>query len=764
MTIKDDVLNFIKEETHKSIQEKRFDFENCNASFVSQIIYQDRTNVSRILNNLFREGTLIKKTGRPTVFISKEELNKEFPFAHFPNVIDKTVHIEKYINSNIGKRKESFSQSFHIIGSSQNGSLHNAINQLMSIFFYPDNLLKVIFLSGEDGSGKKYIIQEVFKRFLNLGMIESDQQITFLDYWQFHTDLVNQLKTTNKNVIVIQLTQDVNIVKIKEIINRFEVEYFNEHIKPILCFLYPNNEELNEISDITPLYIEIPPFIARPVVEQLDLTISFLKKESERLQKRITVSKHFIEALINTSKNIHILQHNISYIVSRYFFYIQGNEQEILLDYDLITNYLPHLEKKDERINLQNISNIFTIESSQKEIVVSEPNEKKSHQEIKKQYITKWVPNATQWYLYYLENMTSETNYREIIKGKMYNIINKALEKKMPYYDVFTKNKIINIILNIALNTGDFSQLFFNLPSISGLNSQVISISENIEKKLIEINQKLSTKQSYWIRNFLSHSFFTLSEYTIPIVLISKNNLLIQSMQTVFNVNYQKNILYTYNINENNLNKDLESLSNFIISIDRGKGVLLLTDKSVRSKIASHFYSNTKVSTHTISYSTFPLILECIKEFKNSNKNLLPHIPELVMINSKIEKMLNKEKFNTYSTRATNEYMLSLKNLFPNINTYEMNEAIFTLLKNLTEALEIPLCNQLIMDFIFYMNTLMSFKKLNYNLIFIQEAYCLDERFEMIIRQFISKNDKIKKYNFSSGDIEYIRQIISYFS
>ena len=83
MTIRDDILNFIIEETGKSIQEKRFDFENCNASFISQVIYQDRTNVSRILNQLFREELLIKKIGRPTIFISKDVLNREFPFANF---------------------------------------------------------------------------------------------------------------------------------------------------------------------------------------------------------------------------------------------------------------------------------------------------------------------------------------------------------------------------------------------------------------------------------------------------------------------------------------------------------------------------------------------------------------------------------------------------------------------------------------------------------------------------------------------------------
>lgn len=751
MTIRDDILNFIIEETGKSIQEKRFDFENCNASFISQVIYQDRTNVSRILNQLFREELLIKKIGRPTIFISKDVLNREFPFSHFPNIIDKDVKLDKYTNFNENDTKTPFTQSFHIIGSNQEGSLYNGINQLMSLFFYPKNLLKTVILKGENGSGKKYILKEILNRCLKMGMIKTENEIIFVDINNFS---INDFKKENTEVIVIQLLETTPFNKIKEIKQTFEIEYFNKNVKPILCFLYPNIEEKSELSKITPLYVEIPSFVARPAVEQIDLAISFLKKESERLQRKIKVSKSFIEAVIENSSNIDSLQQNIVYLVSRYFFDIQGKENEIKLNYELVSNCLPNINSSETNLDLHNIPEIFTIEPFEKEKAVDTVriNEK--------QPTLKWVPNATQSFLYYLQNTSNIIIDEEVKKAKIHHAIAKVFSKKNLACDASTKNKIMNILFDIIYNKSDFSELFFNLPSVSGLTTQVISISENIEKSLSELNCKISIKQSYRIRNSLSHAFFVFNEYTIPIVLISERSLINQAIQTVFNVYYQNHCIYTYEIKKESIEKELDSLTKHIISIDKGKGVLLLTDKDMRSKIASHFFSNTKVSTYTIAYSSFPLIIESVKEFKKMNKTLLTLTPELILQNSKIDKMLNNEKFGTYSIRATNEYMLNLKNIFPNINTYEMNENIFSLLRSLTEMLQIEMNNTMILNFIFHMNALISIKKLKLSSNLINTTSCTDEGFEMIMRQLIYKNEKIKKFNFSSGDFEYLRHII----
>ena len=157
MPLKSEILEYIIISTQKDLHEKKYGFENCTAPIIAKSLYQDRTNVSRILNELFREGKLIKKIGKPTIFISKETIHREFPFINIPDTLSKDANFEKYISYTHAESKSSFAQAFHIIGSSQDGSLFNAINKLMPIFFLPQNILKSIIIKGENGSGKKYI-------------------------------------------------------------------------------------------------------------------------------------------------------------------------------------------------------------------------------------------------------------------------------------------------------------------------------------------------------------------------------------------------------------------------------------------------------------------------------------------------------------------------------------------------------------------------------------------------------------------------------
>ena len=65
-TNKEKILQFIKEETSKNIQEQSYTFEKCNAQIISMELFLDRANVSRVLNEFHKSGKLIKKTGRPT--------------------------------------------------------------------------------------------------------------------------------------------------------------------------------------------------------------------------------------------------------------------------------------------------------------------------------------------------------------------------------------------------------------------------------------------------------------------------------------------------------------------------------------------------------------------------------------------------------------------------------------------------------------------------------------------------------------------------
>ena len=69
-TRRDLIMNLVREYTSESLADKSFSFERCNAFDIALDLKLDRSNVSRILNQLFNDLQLIKVEGRPTLYLS----------------------------------------------------------------------------------------------------------------------------------------------------------------------------------------------------------------------------------------------------------------------------------------------------------------------------------------------------------------------------------------------------------------------------------------------------------------------------------------------------------------------------------------------------------------------------------------------------------------------------------------------------------------------------------------------------------------------
>ena len=144
-TNKDKIVQFIKDETSKCIQNNSYTFEKCNALIISMELFLDRSNVSRTLNELHRTGILIKKTDALRVISRKTSFIINFHFASFPDVLLKNAKIEDYISQPSNPTQQSATKSFSIIGSQKGGSLYNLMNQTLPVLYLPKNFLKSSF-------------------------------------------------------------------------------------------------------------------------------------------------------------------------------------------------------------------------------------------------------------------------------------------------------------------------------------------------------------------------------------------------------------------------------------------------------------------------------------------------------------------------------------------------------------------------------------------------------------------------------------------
>ena len=86
---KDSIYEIIVKYTRESILDNTFQFEHCNAFDIALELKIDRSNVSRLLNQMFHEYLLIKINGRPTTYLSREVIVNEFHYSKAPQIIDR---------------------------------------------------------------------------------------------------------------------------------------------------------------------------------------------------------------------------------------------------------------------------------------------------------------------------------------------------------------------------------------------------------------------------------------------------------------------------------------------------------------------------------------------------------------------------------------------------------------------------------------------------------------------------------------------------
>ncbi len=320
-TNKEKILQFIKEETSKNIQEQSYTFEKCNAQIISMELFLDRANVSRVLNEFHKSGKLIKKTGRPTTYISRDVLSAIFPFASFPEILNKEESITDYFSQEKASPEPSITRSFSIVGSGQGGSLYELIHQILPVFYLPQNFLKIIVLQGEAGTGKKYFLRKILERAKQLYTARPDSQIYFSDFHTISGCLYETLSNIEKNASLYILSIELPPSSAKEEIQQFlqsaELYYENQDNAPIFAFCIPNNFDVSVFYAMTSIVLKFPGLKERPQTEVIQIILNTIQQESLRLAKKISVSSRLIQSLASNSQNLHQLNQEILYAISK---------------------------------------------------------------------------------------------------------------------------------------------------------------------------------------------------------------------------------------------------------------------------------------------------------------------------------------------------------------------------------------------------------------------------------------------------------------
>ena len=268
------VLEYLEQELLKNNK------QGLETKVIAAALGMQRSNVSTILNQLVKEGILVKGNTRPVQYKLKEVF-VENPLD-FPSVIG------------------------------ENGSLRTAIQLAQAAILYPNYALPVLILS-EVGAGRTHFVNKMMEFAIHNQAISKPQlfeKINCLDYIDVLDDLLKLLFGSEATRSVfekvaegilfidnIQVLSSTDQNRLISWLNHREGEQKRRQKKGLV--IIGSSAKLSEhLSNKLPVVIQVPSYPNRPISEKLELLNYFLAIESKNSAHDIQVPRDVIHSFI----------------------------------------------------------------------------------------------------------------------------------------------------------------------------------------------------------------------------------------------------------------------------------------------------------------------------------------------------------------------------------------------------------------------------------------------------------------------------------
>lgn len=365
---KDKVYNYLKQLTEGMDEYEKIGF---TAEEIAKFLVLRRNVVSHLLNELYKEGRVVKINTRPVYFLDGEyyERNKE-KFKLIKN--DKS----NFDNDTVKYSGDAFKK---LIG--HNGSLKSQVDQCKSAASYPPKGLPVL-LTGETGVGKSFIAQLIFDYARDIGTVKQNAPFVVFNCAEY----ANNPELLSANLMGYQKGAFTGAVKDKiglleeadggylflDEIHRLSPEgqeklflFMDKGIYRRLGetekwrssnvrFIFATTEDpdktlLRTFSRRIPLIVNIPPLSKRPASERLQLIYHFYHQEAMNIKKDILVSRQVLNLLmgVRISGNIGRMINIVKYSCANAYSKIAASKIKILRihSYNLPNDMLSEIEE-----------------------------------------------------------------------------------------------------------------------------------------------------------------------------------------------------------------------------------------------------------------------------------------------------------------------------------------------------------------------------------------------------------------------------------
>jgi len=506
-----------------------------DAETISAIAQVDRSNASRELNELAREGKAIKINGRPVKFLDRSHL-EQIAKLDFENgyIFDTLNDFLKFFNTADTAEKEKIekmSDPFdRIIGS--RGSLALAIKQAKAAILYPPKGLHTL-ITGPTGVGKTTFAEMMYQYALYAGSIPNDAKLVIFNCSEYADNpqlILSQLFGHTKGAFTGAINEKAGLVEMSDrgILLLDEIHRLPPEAQEMLFLLmdkgiYRRLGETDKYRQATvliigatteninsallktflrrvPMTINLPSLEERPMEERMELIEEFFINEVNNVNVPVKVHKDVIRAFLqyNCTGNIGQLKGDIQLLCARGFLdYKTYGKKEIEININFLpehvyTGLLNQEKSRNEIINLLRYEkDYYTFTPQDRENFLTVDNYDLSDNLYKE---------ITDKYNHYFKIGYSGSSINEIISEDIEKYLKELMKKYNAEKELPVKEELFKIISPKVYNAAEMALTLaqqklnrtFSTRAVIGLAMHISALIERISSGEIIYSEEIN--------------------------------------------------------------------------------------------------------------------------------------------------------------------------------------------------------------------------------------------------------------------------------
>lgn len=654
---KDKVYNFLERcVSHIGYAEIKNGFNGIGTTEISEAINIDRTNCSKELNKLVKEGKLIKIDGRPVKYFPIDKIKEIFGVN-----INKT-NVENL--SEFCKKEPTLNVFERIVGHS--GSLKLAIEKASAAMIYPPHGLNTI-LSGETGTGKTMFANLMYKFAKSHGILNEDAPFIIFNCSEYSENpqlLLSTLFGYRKGAFTGAESDQHGLVSkanggilFLDEIHRLPAEgqemlfhlidtgkyrrlgdNDNYHFSKVLI-IGAITEPIESVLLATflrriPMAIDLPNINNRGIDERLELISIFFNLEYDKIQKPIIVKKGVIKSLLGYQciGNVGQLKADINLICARsYLDSITSHNEKITVSKKALPSYiLEGILNADKNREIDYLINslegefIFDGSSTPDTLLNSQMWYKRVDKDASLNTIKKELEQSIlEEYPSSPYNRTENENIFKIIEPSVYyevNVVLKIAERKLNKrfskrtYVAFAMH--VNSIINQS--TGH-STLNIDIDELKKRYEEELKVAQIVKNHLeYELGIDFSPQETYLFTLFLAmdeQNSLKKDKKRVGLLLMAHGSGIAKNTAKVANSLLETEHTHALDMQlEKRVDEFYAEFEKTADEINEGKGILIMTDMGSLNSFGELYTEKTGVPTRTIDFLSTPFVLEALRK------------------------------------------------------------------------------------------------------------------------------------------------------